>query len=212
MFYILRHLAHFILVLNFILFLYGFKKENKMYKIFTIYLGVIVLIELLIEIIVDLGYENLFLSHFYFTGQFIILSLFYLELLTEKYQKNIVKCNLVLVPIILGINFLIFPFQFNEFCLIEILLTSILLICYSVFHFYNMLSNKKQFYYINCGILIYMFGSTVSFLPRNLHTIYGHSFSKTLHMLNIILYLVYLIFIFLNWKQINSIIKNEKRN
>lgn len=207
MFYILRHLAHVILVLNFILFLYRYKKENKAHKIFTIYLGIIVLIELLIQIIIDLGYENLFLSHFYFTGQFILLSLFYLELLTENYQKTIVKFNLIIMPLIIVLNFLFNPSQFHEFCLIEILLTSISIISYSTFHFYNMLSTKKEFYYINSGILIYLFGSTVTFLPRNLHTIYGFSFSMALQVLNIVLYIVYLIFIFLEWRQINLRIK-----
>lgn len=204
MFYILRHIAHFILVLNFVLFLYRFKKENKAFKIYTIYLGIIVLIEALIIIIIALGYQNLILSHFYFTGQFILLSLFYLDLVKGTYQKKIIKFNLVLVPIILGINFLINPSQLHEFCLIEILLTSITIISYSTFHFYNMLSNKKEFYLINCGILIYLFGSTVTFLPRNLHTVYGFSFSLALQLLNIVLYLMYLIFIFLDWRQINS--------
>lgn len=208
MFYVLRHLAHVILVLNFILFLYRFKKEDRAFKIYTIYLGIIVLIELLIQIIINLGYENLFLSHFYFTGQFILLSLFYLELLTENYQRKIIKFNLVVVPFILLINFIINPTQFFEFCMIEILLTSITIISYSTFHFYNMLSNKKKFYFINNGILIYLFGSTVTFLPRNLHTIYGYSFAMALQVLNIVLYLVYLIFIFLEWRQIN--LKSKK--
>lgn len=171
-------------------------------------MGIIVLIELLIQIIINLGYENLFLSHFYFTGQFILLSLFYLELLTENYQRKIIKFNLVVVPFILLINFIINPTQFFEFCMIEILLTSITIISYSTFHFYNMLSNKKKFYFINNGILIYLFGSTVTFLPRNLHTIYGYSFAMALQVLNIVLYLVYLIFIFLEWRQIN--LKSKK--
>lgn len=207
MFYALRHLAHLLLVINFVLFIFKFKKENRAYKIYTIYLGVIVLIELLIQIIIKSGYQNLFLSHFYFTGQFILLSMFYLELLTESYQKKIIKFNLIFIPILLGINFLINPSQFHEFCLMEILLTSISIISYSTFHFYNMLSNKKEFYYINSGILIYLFGSTVTFLPRNLHTIYGYSFSMALQVLNIILYIAYLIFIFLEWRQINLRIK-----
>jgi len=207
MFYVLRNLAQLILVINFVLFIYTFKKENRAYKIYTIYLGIIVLIELLIYVIINSGYQNLFLSHFYFTGQFILLSLFYLELLTENYQKKIIKFNLLFIPILLVINFLINPLQFYEFCLIEILLTSMSIISYSTLHFYNMLSNKKEFYYINSGILIYMFGSTVTFLPRNLHTIYGYSFSMALQVLNIILYIVYLIFIFLEWRHINLRIK-----
>ncbi|MFY8069279.1 MAG: hypothetical protein ACOVMG_04205, partial [Flavobacterium sp.] len=69
---------------------------------------------------------------------------------------------------------------------------------------YNMLSNKKEFYLINCGILIYLFGSTVTFLPRNLHITYGKSFDTVLSNLNIVLYIVYLVFIFLEWRQIKT--------
>ena len=210
MFYIIRNIACIFLLINFILFISKFKIENKPYKIYTIYLGVIVLIEILIRIFVSFGYQNLILSHFYFTGQFILLSLFYLELLKENYQKVLVKFNLVIVPIILAIYFLINPIQLHQFCLIEILLTSITLIGYSTFHFYNMLTNKKEFYLINCGILIYLFGSTVTFLPRNLYTMYGVSFTMVLQSLNITLYLIYQIFIFLEWKKITSTIKNEK--
>ena len=70
--------------------------------------------------------------------------------------------------------------------------------------------SKKEFYLINCGILIYLFGSTVTFLPRNLYTIYGVSFTMVLQSLNITLYLIYQIFIFLEWKKITSTTKNEK--
>jgi hypothetical protein len=166
-------------------------------------LGVIVIIETLLRVLVLYGYQNLMLSHFYFTGQFILLSLFFLELLTVANQRKIVKVNLVVVPAIILINFILYPSQLHEFCLIEILLTSVTLIIYSVFHFYNMLSNKKYFYLINCGILFYLFGSTVTFLPRNLHTLYGLSFSMVLQTLNIVLYLLYQIFILLNLRQIN---------
>lgn len=210
MFYIIRNSVCIFLLINFILFISKFKIENKPYKIYTVYLGVIVLIEILSRVFVSLGYQNLILSHFYFTGQFIFLSLFYLELLKENYQKVLVKFNLVLVPIILTIYFLINPIQLHQFCLIEILLTSITLISYSTFHFYNMLTNKKEFYLINCGILIYLFGSTVTFLPRNLYVIYGLSFNMVLQYLNIVLWGLYQIFIFLEWKKITSTIINEK--
>ncbi len=199
----LRLIAHIILVINFLLFLSKYKIGSNAYKIYSIYLGFIVLIEITIKLVVDFGFENLIFSHLYFTGQFILLSLFYLELLTEKYQKKIIKFNLILIPLILMVNFFINPSEIHKFSLLEILLTSISIISYCTFHFYNMLSNRKEFYLINCGIIIYLFGSTVTFLPRNLHVIYGYSFSMALHILNIILYIVYLIFIFLEWRNIN---------
>lgn len=202
--------ANLLLYINFILFLLRFKKETKAYKIYTIYLGIIVAVQIALKAFIYFGYQNLILSHAYFCGQFIMLSLFYYEILKEKYQKQIVKWNLAITISIVVATFLLNPSSLFNYNPIEILFTSISLIVYSAFHFYNMLSNKKEFYYINCGVSIYMFGSTVVFLPRNLHTIYDHSFSDILNMLNIVLYLVYLILIFIEWFKLNSKKVNEE--
>ncbi|GEC77790.1 hypothetical protein B0A61_15985 [Flavobacterium aquatile LMG 4008 = ATCC 11947] len=204
MYKIFKYIPIILLIINFILFLSQFKKENRTYKIYTVYLGLIVLIEVSSRVLIANGYQNLMLSHLYFTGQFVMLSLFYLQLLKENYQKQIIKFNLIIIPLLLLVNFSIFPSQLHEFSMVEILLTSVTIISYSTFHFYNMLSNKKDFYLINCGILIYLFGSTVTFLPRNLHVIYGKSFTIILTILNILLYIVYLVFIFLEWRQIKT--------
>ena len=201
---IFKYIPIILLLINFILFFSQFKKENKAYRIYMIYLGLIVSIELSSRVLIANGYQNLMLSHLYFTGQFIMLSFFYLQLLKENYQKKIIKINLILIPLLLLVNFSLFPSQLHEFSMVEILLTSVSIISYSTFHFYNMLSNKKEFYLINCGILIYLFGSTVTFLPRNLHVTYGKSLSIVLTILNILLYIVYLIFIFLEWRQIKT--------
>lgn len=210
MFKIFDNTANIFLFINFILFLLRFKKENKAYKIYTIYLGIIVAVQIALKAFVYFGYENLILSHAYFCGQFIMLSLFYHEILKEKYQKQIIKWNLLITISIVVATFLFNPSSLFNFNPIEILFTSISIIVYSAFHFYNMLSNKKEFYYINCGVSIYLFGSTVVFLPRNLHTIYDRSFSNMLHMLNIVLYLLYLILIFIEWFKLNSKKVNEE--
>lgn len=204
MFDIVRSISFFLLILCFVLFLSRYKIENKTFKIYTAYLGLIVFIESLIRVIIYFGYQNLIFSHLYFTGQFIFLSLFYLNLMKEDYQKKIIKFNLFFIPSVVVINFFINPSEIHQFSLLEIILTSLSLIIYSVMHFYNLLSHKKEYYYINCGILIYLLGSTVSFLPRNLYVIYGRPFSNFLHNLNIVLYILYLIFILVEWRQFNS--------
>lgn len=210
LFNILRSTSFVLLLLNLVLFISQFSKLNKAYRIFTFYLALILTIEIVIRVVVNFGYQNIIFSHVYFTGQFILLSLFYLSILTEKYQRKIVKFKLILIPIILLIYFAVEPSYLHEFCLLEIILTSLSLILYSTFHFYNMLSNNREYYFINAGILIYLFGSTITFLPRNLHVFYGKNFSYILNMLNIILYLLYLILIFLQWRKLYIRIQNEK--
>ncbi|WP_432670653.1 hypothetical protein [Flavobacterium sp. SM2513] len=37
-----------------------------------------------------------------------------------------------------------------------------------MFHFYNMLGGKKNYYYINIGIFIYLLGGTFLFITGNL--------------------------------------------
>jgi len=76
MFKIIEYAANIILILNFILFLSRFNKESKAYKIYTIYLGIIVAVQISLKSFVYFGYENLVLSHAYFSGQFIALSFF----------------------------------------------------------------------------------------------------------------------------------------
>lgn len=210
MFSIIRYITLSFLLINFLLFLFRFFKENKAFKIYTIYLGLFVFIEVISIVVIKFGYQNLIFSHLYFSGQFILLSLFYLELIKVPFQRKIIQSNLLIIPAVLLINFSINPDDIHQFSLLEIILTAMSLIAYSTFHFYNLLSSKREFYYINAGILIYLFGSIVVFLPRNLHTIYGRDFSDVLVMLNILLYFVYHIFICIEWYTIKSNYINEK--
>lgn len=204
MFKIFEYTANIILILNFILFLSRFNKESKAYKIFTVYLGIIVAIQMSLKVFVYFGYENLVLSHAYFSGQFIALSFFYLALMKLNYQKKIILWNLLITTgiVLLSLNF--DKEKWFNFSPTEILLTSVSIIVYSTFHFYNMLSNKREFYFINCGILIYLFGSTVTFLPRNLHMKLDISFYNVLQTLNVVLYILYLLFIFTEWIKLNK--------
>ena len=210
MFKIFENIANLLLFINFILFILRYNKENKAYRIYTIYLGIIVAIQIALKSFIYFGYENLILSHAYFCGQFIMLSLFYLELLKEKYQQQIIKWNLGITISVVVLSFSLNPSSLFNYNPIEILFTSISLLVYSTFHFYNMLSNKKEFYYISCGILIYLFGSTVTFLPRNLHYKFDFSFDNILQSLNVGLYIIYLIFIFIEWYKLNSRRLDEK--
>lgn len=209
MFKILEYAANIILILNFILFLSRFNKESKGYKIYTVYLGIIVAIQMSLKVFVHFGYENLVMSHAYFSGQFIALSFFYLGLMKLNYQKKIILWNLVITTGIVLLNLNVDKDKWFNFSPTEILLTSVSIIVYSTFHFYNMLSNKKEFYYINCGVLIYLFGSTVTFLPRNLHMKLDMKFYEVLQFLNVVLYIFYLLFIFIEWIKLVKAKKND---
>ena len=198
---IFANIGYLILFLNLILFLKGVHNNSKAYKIFTWYLGVIFVVQIVSMILMKNLVNNLFLSHFYFIGQFIVLSLFYINILKEKFQKKVVKFGLFLGLITLGIQYANDVSLFLKFNLFEIFITSFLLILYATFHFYNMLNEKKEFYYINMGVLIYLFGSTILFLVGNLTIVLSPKMNKITWILNSILYIVYQIFILVEWNK-----------
>ncbi|TDE45817.1 hypothetical protein E0I26_03780 [Flavobacterium rhamnosiphilum] len=198
---ILAYIGYFILLLNLIFFFISFSNQGKAYKIFTLYLGLVFVVQILAEILNQQKRSNLFLSHFYFIGQFIILSFFFLAILKEKHQKKIVKLGLLFGLLALGIQYANDISLFFRFNLFEIFITSFLLIIYATFHFYNMLNEKKEFYYINMGILLYLFGSTILFLVGNLTIGLSLGLRKTTWILNAFLYIVYQMFILVEWKK-----------
>lgn len=195
------NIGYLILLLNLILFIKGFRNNGKAYSIFTWYLGVIFLVQITSMTLKKFNIDNLFLSHFYFIGQFVLLSLFYLHILKEEIQKKIVKVCLVIGLLALGIQYVNDFSLFLKFNLFEIFITSLLLILYATFHFYNMLNEKKEFYFINIGVLFYLFGSTILFLVGNLTIVLSPKMNKITWILNSILYVLYQIFILVEWKK-----------
>ncbi len=197
----LAYIGYFFLLLNLIVFLKGFFRNGKAFQIFTIYTGVILIIQLVSTILFKFKINNLFLSHFYFIFQFLLLSLFYYNLLKERFQKKTVALFIFVCPFILIVQYLIHNELFFKFNLFEIFITSFLIIIYSTFHLYNMLNGKRDFYFINLGILIYLFGSTVLFLVGNLMNSLSSELNELTWILNSILYIIYQIFILAEWKK-----------
>lgn len=155
--------------------------------------------------------RNLFLSHFYFIFQFILLSLFYYHLLKENFQKKIIVVSLIMCLSLLFIQYALDWNLFYKFNLLEIFITSLPLITYATFHLYNLLNEKKEFYFITIGLLIYLFGSTVVFLTANL-LISLHSMSAfdVINQLNVYLYIVYQLFILYELVTVYVIKKSKK--
>lgn len=210
MYSFLVNFGYFLLLINFIVFAIGLSKKQKCYVIFTVYLFLIVCIQIITLVLRKLGVNNLFLSHFYFIGQFLMLGLFYFNLIADKFQKKVIKITLVLALLSLVIQYSIRPDLFFEFNLYEIFITSFLLIIYATFHFYNMLNGKKVFYYINIGVILYLFGSTILFLVGNLSVMLSSKYYKVPSRINYILYIVFQLFILIEWRK--SFFKKKETN
>ena len=62
-------IGYLVLGLNFVVFAMCFSNQGKAFRIFTVYIAVIGVIQIASRVLSSLGMGNLFLSHFYFIAQ-----------------------------------------------------------------------------------------------------------------------------------------------
>lgn len=143
------------------------------------------------------------MQHFYELFQFVILSYFYSLLLKTKQQLYTVYILLIILPVFLLSRYLINPNLFFEYNLLETYLTTMPLIIYTSMHLYNNLGEKSEFYFINVGLLFYLFTSTFIFLLYKLITVLDiDGFSDAMIDINIVLQYIKFGFFFYQWKLI----------
>ncbi len=187
-----------------LLYFIGFFKKEKAYKIFTIYILGVLLIDFISSNLWSwFRIYNVFMQHFYELFQFILLSYFYSLLLKTKTQLYTVYLILIILPVFLLSGYLLNPTLFFEYNLIESYLTTIPLIIYATMYLYNNLGEKSRFYYINLGLLFYLFTSTFIFLLYKLITVLNLDvFSDVMVDINIVLQYIKFGFFFYQWKLI----------
>lgn len=197
---ILAYTGYLILLLNVILYFKGFSLQGEAFKIFTFYSFGILAIQTIVMLLNWKKMNNIYLSHVYFLFQFLLLSRFYYALLKTSWQKKAIMVGTGIGLICITLQYYCNPELWFKFNLLEIFITSFLIIIYSTFHLYALLYEKKEFYYINLGVLLYLFGSTVLFLVGNLVVKLNNTYNDIPWILNSLLYVVYQVFIFAEWK------------
>ncbi|MBO9690574.1 hypothetical protein [Chryseobacterium sp.] len=184
-----------ILLINLAVYCIGFSKTGKAYTFFISYLAWILICEIVFYVLNSQKINNLFFSHYYLIGQFVLLGLFFHEILTEKYQKKTALILLMSIPVILFIQYMIYPEKYYVFNLFEIFVTSYSIIVLALFHLYNILDTEKKYNYISLGLLLYLISSTVIFLSGNLYTVMNRKLHKEIWVFNVVMFIVYQIFI-----------------
>lgn len=184
-----------ILLINLAVYCIGFSKTGKAYTFFISYLAWILICEIVFYVLNSQKINNLFFSHYYLIGQFVLLGLFFHEILSEKYQKKTALILLMSIPVILFIQYMIYPEKYYVFNLFEIFVTSYSIIILALFHLYNILDTEKKYNYISLGLLLYLISSTVIFLSGNLYTVMNRKLHKEIWVFNVIMFIVYQIFI-----------------
>jgi hypothetical protein len=179
-----------------------FFKQGKSFQIFTFYLVGTALVQMLSKIFLNLYANNLFLSHYYFIGQFLLLGLFFKSLFTNRIQKSVANWILIIGLTVLAVQYSMDPVVFYKFNLFEIFVTSFLIIILAAMHLYNLLAEEKVFYYTTIGILMYLSGSTILFFVGNITAILSEEYQFLPWTLNATLVVIYQLFILFQWRKI----------
>lgn len=193
---IFADIGYILLFINCILLGKNISKKTKPVKVFFVYNLVMFLIQMTSKVLFTLKMNNLFLSHFYFIFQFLILSYFYYTLLDIPFQKRVVKIVSAITLLVLAVDYTWKPELFYSLNLLEIFVTSLPVVIYAAFHLYNLLNKQHYFYYTTVGLLIYLYGSTFLFLSYELIMIAIEEVAGVYTwFLNIFLYVIYQLFI-----------------
>lgn len=192
--------GYFLLLINLFLYIISFFSTEKANVFFVGYLAFTSFVQFGMEVLYHLKKNNLMLVNFFFIGQMILLGLFYRSLFKNKIQKKIVAASIALALIIFGIQFYLDPSQWNKFNLLAITITSLLIVGFALIHFYNMLTEQKEYYYVTIGIIIYMLGATVLLLIGNVSLNLSNDIKYLSWTLNAFLVVIYYLIILFEWK------------
>lgn len=194
------------LFVNSLLFLKTRKGKRITYQYLTFYLAILFIVELACNIIGILKpNSNFFLSHYYFIIQFIVLSLFFYQIFDNKKLKNFIFFNLIVVGFILAYQYYNNPKLYWEFNVLEIGLTSSLLVVYCIIHFYRHLKFSFDYFYFCFGLTFYLTSSMLIFLSGNTTLVFFEEpFYCDIWVFNSLFYILYQYLIFKEWKYLNK--------
>tara|TARA_R110000787_G_scaffold200643_3_gene311604 strand:- start:1685 stop:2230 length:546 start_codon:yes stop_codon:yes gene_type:complete len=166
------------------------------YEALFIFLILTLAVQIPMAILAGFGDDNLFLSHYYFIGQFILMSLFFYKTLINKVVKKIIFMVLFGVMLALLVQYFKNPELYYTFNLFEISITSIPIIFYCFSFMVQQISNpEKKFIYFISGLFAYTICSTLIFLAGNIP---GDT-QIILWTVNNSLYILFQLLIFLEW-------------
>ncbi len=193
---LLANFGHLLLIINCILFLKSYRNYATAFKIFAFYLVTILIIQLTSKYLRSFKIENLYLSHYYFIGQFLFLSFFFKQLLKHVLYKKMIIIVLFIVLSMLVIYYSLYPSAYYSYSIFEIVITSVPLLLYCLLFFVQKLERaNKKFNYIVSGLFLYILCSTLLFTAGNIKA----EIKRIVWYTNVCLYIIYQLLIFTEW-------------
>lgn len=184
-----------------ILFVINFKKYDKAYLSFFIYLFCIACIQGF-SFYVNMGEYNIFLVHYMLFAQFISLSLFFFFVIKRKWV--IWLSSIVLAAYLIQYLFLI-KIE-NSYNPIGLAVCGLIFTFYAGRYLYSLLNKRGSYLYISLGCLIYFSISILVFGLGNIGLEIKKSIVRLLSDVNAYAYLIFQVLCVVNWY---SLLKKE---
>ncbi|QIE58843.1 hypothetical protein G5B37_04485 [Rasiella rasia] len=180
-----------------LLYSIGFTRQSKAYTFFTLYLLLVAVIQIVMYIYAYKKLNSIFFFHYYFVGQFILLSLFYRQLL----KSRLIVWILIVVLIGLGGYYAVNPAIFNQYHTIGVSITQSIIVVYALLYYYKSLSGHNLFLLVNTGILLYFLTSILLFASGNLILDLNlpKETQRYIGIINQFLYFIFLVLVFVEW-------------
>jgi hypothetical protein len=195
-----------VLAINAFLFFKSYRNRTVAFKIIAFYLLYTLILQLRMFYLASLKEDNLPYSHFYFIGQLVFLSFFFMEELKNKAFSKRIKTYLLFALTALGIYYYLYPDSFYEFNIFEIVVTSVPLLVYCFIFFTKRIeSSNNNFMFFNTGLFIYILCSTLLFVAGNVKA----GIKPYIWAFNVVLVIIYRLCILLEWyKNVRKPIKS----
>ena len=203
---IISNIGVILLIINTIIYFTGFIRNNKAYKFFSVYLLVISTIQVAMTLLAYHGYNNHFLSGYYLFAQFILLSCFFYHqfLPLSKKKSGVVKYLTTTVTVALIVQYFLVRGLYFNINALGFLITSVLLVVYSVMYLFEHLTQKLPFNYVTIGIFMYLISSAIIFATSTtvieMVNLSNDMFTG-IWTINAVLCIIYQLLILWEWKQ-----------
>ena len=171
---ILNNFSVFSTLLPVIAAIFYYRRFNKTFKILAVFFILSALFDLALIVVLKLGLQNNApLLHL-----FVVISILFLSIVYYRTLGNGLLKKLIVVLVVLALLFVIFNSLFIEgiwaFPSISNTVQSVLFITFSLFYFYQLLSNqevihieKQGLFWINAGVLVYFSSNIFLFMLFN---------------------------------------------
>ncbi len=201
---VLQNIKVIVWTVLFLIFLFRLKQQSVSYKMFVSYLGLEILVSLA-DLSSSLPFDKIWLIHTLLYIQSLVLNGFYFTVFTSKRYK---KLSIIFSVVLLISWLLTFVPALNISSDIGIyLIVTLMFLMFTteslMFLYESIQLKRKQFYFFNIGLLVYLISSAlVIWLYLLLITILGKSplFENIYIIVDFICQLVYVLFVVLEFR------------